>query len=413
MPDIDSKTGQAEAAGCPFSIVRGEDRDPFSIYEEMRPQGPLVWDEIMNGWAVFDYATCVHVETREDLFRNVYVDAPSEVIDVKGGPGNLTVVSGEAHKRLRNFQLKLLSSQAVAAIREANVRPVIDMLVDRIAGDGRADLATALSDQVPVRVIMSLFGLPWQDDALAFDIAHYHEDIATYLGRKFEGGDYYRRADAASKALNAILLPHIRARRDRPADDFISRVWLGAPDFYGDITEETVLSICRELFFGGGDTTTHAISNALWLMLTRADLRAVIATDRGQSLTRFIEEMLRLYGSVQYRFRIAYQACELGGRAVQKDQLLILLHAAANRDPARYDDPASVSLERRPASDHLTFNKGPRGCIGAALARTEINLTLQATLDRLPNVRLDPDAEPPAFRSLFFRSFRPLHVLFD
>jgi cytochrome P450 len=397
---------------CPFSVADTNDKDPFELYEQIRPAGPLVWDETMQGWAVFDYENCTYIESNENLFRNVYVNAPAEVIEVKGGPGNLTVVSGEPHAKLRSFQLKLLSPRAMLTIRDANVHPVIDFLMGRIVNEGRADLTSQFADQIPVRVIMSLFGMPWQDDGVARSIAHHHEAIATYLGRKFEAGDYFVRAKAASDALNALLLPYVRARRDDPREDFISRIWLGAPDFYGDIAEATVLSICRELFFAGGDTSAHAISNALHLYLTREDLRALVMQDRGQSLTSFIEETMRLYGSVQYRFRVANQDCVIGGVNVRQNQLLILLHAAANRDPAHYAQPSSVDLARRPPADHLAFNRGPRTCLGASLARTEINLALQAVMDRLPAVRLDPAAEAPRFRSLFFRSFRPLNVVF-
>jgi cytochrome P450 len=116
---------------------------------------------------------------------------------------------------------------------------------------------------------MSLFGMDWQEDGVARSIAQHHETIATYLGRKFEAGEVHARAKQASTALNALLLPYVRERRDGQGEDFISRIWQGAPQFYGDIDEATVLSICRELFFAGGDTTAHAIANALYLYLTR------------------------------------------------------------------------------------------------------------------------------------------------
>jgi cytochrome P450 len=403
----------SEPNPCPFSVANTNDVDPFSLYEQIRPAGPLVWDEGMKGWAVLDYENCAYIETNEDLFRNAYVGAPAEVIEIKGGPGNLTVVSGEPHAKLRNFQVKLLSPRAMLTIREDNVRPVVEFLMARIAAKGRADLTAGFGDQIPVRVIMSLFGMDWQEDGVARSIAQHHEAIATYLGRKFEAGEVHARAKQASAALNALLLPYVRERRDGQGKDFISRIWQGAPQFYGDIDEATVLSICRELFFAGGDTTAHAIANALYLYLTRHDLRGVINADRGQPLSSFIEETMRLYGSVQYRFRVANQDCVIGNVNVRKDQVLILLHAAANRDPVHYANPVNVDLNRRPPADHLAFNRGPRTCLGASLARTEINLALQAVMDRLPTMRFDPAAEQPRFRSLFFRSHRPLNVVYD
>ena len=107
-----------EPKQCLFSVANTNDVDPFPLYEQIRPDGPLVWDEGMKGWAVLDYGNCAYIETNENLFRNAYVGAPAEVIEIKGGPGNLTVVSGESHAKLRNFQVKLLSPRAMLTIRE-------------------------------------------------------------------------------------------------------------------------------------------------------------------------------------------------------------------------------------------------------------------------------------------------------
>jgi cytochrome P450 len=116
---------------------------------------------------------------------------------------------------------------------------------------------------------------------------------------------------------------------------------------------------------------------------------------------------------VQYRFRVANEDGELGGMPVKKNQVLILVNASANRDPAKYQCPADVDLNRRLPKEHLAFNTGPRVCVGAALARAEMEDALNILLDRLPNLRLDPNAETPRFRFHYTRSFRPLNVLFD
>lgn len=93
--------------------------------------------------------------------------------------------------------------------------------------------------------------------------------------------------------------------------------------------------------------------------------------------------------------------------------VLALVHAAANRDPKRFSCPIDIDLDRPRLRDHLAFNVGPRTCVGAGLARTEMHDSIAMLLDRLPNLRLDPSAETPRFSSLFMRSWRPLHVLFD
>jgi cytochrome P450 len=89
------------------------------------------------------------------------------------------------------------------------------------------------------------------------------------------------------------------------------------------------------------------------------------------------------------------------------------VHAAANRDPKKFACPVDIDLGRSRLKDHLAFNFGPRACVGAGLARAEMHDSIQILLDRLPNLRLDPAAEAPRFGSLFMRSWRPLHVIFE
>jgi cytochrome P450 len=122
---------------------------------------------------------------------------------------------------------------------------------------------------------------------------------------------------------------------------------------------------------------------------------------------------MRVYGSVQYRFRVAASDTRIGEADVKAGDMLILVHAAANRDPKKFACPVDVDLDRPRLRDHLAFNVGPRTCVGAGLARVEMHDSIQILLDRLPKLRLDPGAEPPRFSSLFMRSWRPLHVLFD
>lgn len=397
----------------PFTIRAFENLEPWAAYDELRAKGPLVWDDVMNGWVVFDYASCALIETNEDRFRNAYVGVPPIIVQVKGGRSNITLTSGEEHMRIRRFLLKLFTPPLLEIYRERHVKPIIAMLLDRIVAKGRADLCADLGDQIPPRVIAALLGLDWRDDHLIEQILHLHEKIMVFLGTKFSGEEAAKEALKTSQAINDILLPNIRKTREHPGDDFISRVWREAPTEYGEMDEDTVLGICRELFLGGADTTVHGIANCFYLMFTNPEVRAAITADRKGALSAAVEEAMRLYGSVMYRFRVANEDCVIAGQEVKANQALILLHSSANRDAARFGCPHAADLSRKPLTDHLAFNKGPRACIGIGLARIEMRDTLDAVLDRLPNVRLDPSAEPPHFASLFMRSWRPLHVLFD
>jgi cytochrome P450 len=395
------------------TMLSVKDIDPFGFYERLRVRGPLIRDEVMNAWLVLDYAQCRTIESDEARFSNPYANASDLMKRIKGGDSNITLTQGDVHDRLRRFHLRLLSPKAVASYRELHVRPIIEFLVRRIERRGSADLAADYADQLPPRVIAALFGMPWQDDDLVKRILHLHEDVMAWIGMQHATGPLADRAVAAADELNSMLLHYLRLRRDHPADDFASRIWSDAPEYYGNMDEAAALGISREIFLGGSDTTVHALANCFYLLLTRPDLRARVSADRGASLTGFVEESMRVYGSVQYRFRVAANDTRIGNVDVKAGEMLILVHAAANRDPKKFECPVDIDLNRSRLKDHLAFNFGPRACVGAGLARAEMHDSIQILLDRLPNLRLDPTAEAPRFRSLFMRSWRPLHVLFD
>lgn len=410
-----NETLQSLHAATPFSVKNVEDVEPWEYYEAMRGQGPLIWDEAMKAWAVLDFEECAYIEMNEDKFRNPYQGVPDVVVQIKGGGRNITLLSGEEHMRMRRFFLKLMTPPLVEGYRQNQIAPIIEMLIKRIVakGTGKADLCAELGDQIPPRVIAALLGMPWEDDAMVAKILHLHEEIMQVIGTGFATEEIRQKGLRVSAEINDLLLPYIRERKANPRDDFISRVWTGAPsEFEGELTEEDVVAISRELFLGGADTTVHGIANILYLLLTNPEIRASIEADRKTVLPIAVEESMRLYGSVMYRFRVANEDCTIGNAEVKKDQRLILLHSAANRDPEKYGCPHMAELNRKPAADHLAFNKGPRSCVGMGLARAEMRDTVAAVLDNLPNVQLDATAEPPIFKSLFMRSWRPLNVSF-
>lgn len=385
---------------------------PYPFYAQTRAKAPLVWDESMRGWLVTSYDICREIEMREDLYRHPYYDASPELIEIKGGR-TITVLQGPEQTKMHRFLLGLFIPRTVEQYRELHLKPIVRGLLDRFVSAGRADITRAYTDQVPPRVIMSLLAMQWDDEELVRRVLDLHDDVMAWIGMQNRGGDATAKARAASRELNEMLLPYIRSRRDNPGDDLISRVWSEGSYALENINEADALATCREMFLAGSDTTVHALANALYILLTQPDIMEAVRADRGKALTAFADEVLRLYGSVQYRFRVANQDGEFGGVPFKKDQVFILINAAANRDPAKFPDPDQVKLDRPGLKDHLAFNKGPRTCVGAALARAEIIDSVDLLLDRVDNLRLDPDAEPPTFRFHYTRSFRPLHVLFD
>lgn len=407
---------KSAAERCPagLSMLSTADDDPHSFFDRLRGGSALYWDQGLKGWLVLSYELCRKVLVSENLFRHPYADADSALIEIKGGPRNITVLQGAEHQRMHRFVAQLFSPLNIKMYRERHIRPMADWLVDRMLEHGTADLAADFAEQLPPRVFMSLFGMDQPSDAAVGKVRGLHEAIMRWAGgRQFLGDEATVEARAASFELNSLLLPLIRARREVSRDDLMSRLWAEAPGILEDFTEADLLATARELYLAGSDTTVHALANAFHVLLVEPEIRRAVEADRGAALDTFIEEVMRTLGSVQYRFRIANQDIELAGQQIRKNDMLVVVNAAANRDPEKYACPAEINFNRASPRDHLAFNAGPRTCVGAPLAREELRIAIELVLDRLPGLRLDPSAERPRFMGFFTRSFRPLHVLFE
>lgn len=396
------------------SLLSTKDKVPHAFYEALRAKGRVHWDEQMKGWLALGYEECKYVLSNEDVFRHPYADADATMVEVKGGVRNITVLQGEEHDRMHRYVMQMFSPRNMSLYIDQHIVPTTDYLIGRFENDGKAELFDQFCKQLPCRTFMSLFGMDSRDDDFLHHVMELHDTIMEWAGgRHYLGPEVTERALAASRELNHILVPYIRLSRENPRDDLLGRLWSEAPGLFDDVTEEDMIAICRELYLAGSDTTVLAMANAIHMLLTDGELfRTVAADPRGAVMGNFIEEVMRTHGSVEYRYRIANRDVELGGAQIAKNQVVFTINAAANRDPEHYSEPGAVDLQRQRPRDHLAFNIGPRICVGAGLARAEMRIGLASLIERLPGLRLDPAAQPPAFTGFFTRAYRPLHVLF-
>lgn len=398
---------------CPMgeSVVDFSDRDPFGFYEELRLQGSPTWDEKANAWLVHDFHQCLDAERDESRFANAYVFADPIVKEIKGGGANITLSRDDAHVKLRRFHFKLLSAANIECYRRNHVAPVLEAALARLDGRATAELAAEYASIIPARVICSLLGMPIDDDSMVAEILDCNNAIVAFIASGYRDTGLRDAALKASHRLNEMLLPYVQRRRDNPADDFISRVWTDAPEFGVPMDDAAAMGVCRELFFAGSDTTVHGIANALFLILAEPELKRRIQAGSAADLAALVEESLRLMNVVQFRHRFCLADTQVGDVTVKTGEMIILLHAAANRDPDQFPCPAEVDLDRPEPTGHLAFARGTRSCVGSALARAEIRDAIRQILGRFPELRLDPSAEPPSFRALYMRSMAPLNVV--
>ncbi len=376
-----------------------ETLDPYPDWKQARAECPVGKRSLFGG-------ETVRVVLREDVEAVLRQDElfSSSINQDTMGPYMGTVLlgkNGKEHTSYRNLVSHAFRASALERWDRELIRPTIEALLDAVAPRGRADLVRDVTSQYPVQVIAGIIGVPVQDHARFHAWA---EDI--------NGGPLHpERGLAASRAMREYLTPIVEDRKRNPRDDVISDIATAEVDGQR-LDDEHIYGFLRLLMPAGAETTFRAMGNCLAALLTRpAELERV---RRDRSLVpRAIEETLRWETSVTMVSRIATRDTELRGCPIQKGTSVAALVASANRDEAVYADADTWDLDRELPEPHLSFGWGRHLCLGMHLARLELRVGLNAILDRLPNLRLDPEAPPPQITGLAFRGPEALPVLFD
>ncbi len=312
----------------------------------------------------------------------------------------ILAMDGKEHRSYRNLVATAFRASQLDRWDETLIRPSIDALLDEIAPLGRADLVRDITSRYPVRVICGIVGVPVEDSA---QFHQWAEQINT-------GPMHPEVGMHASRAMREYLEPLVADRREHHRGDLLSDLVHAEVD--GEqLSEERLYGFLRLLLPAGAETTFRVMGNALAVLLVHEDVRARVLEDRSL-LPALIEETLRWESSVTQVSRVAARDTEIGGCPIPKGSPLAVLTASANHDETRYEHPEEFDLDR-PVQVHMAFGTGQHQCLGMHLARLELRVGLEVILDRLPNLRLDPDAEPPLIQGLAFRGPTTLPVLFD
>lgn len=406
-------TDDLRQSGCPMSLKTMAGRDPYATYEAMRAYGDVVWDDGMKAWLVLSADGCRELmKTDLDALRFWTKDLGDIARDIQG-VSSLTLLEGEPHRGLHTWWLQQYSAAEMERLRLPGVRPLVNSLIDRFIAAGRAELVENYARLLPIRAIAMVMDLPWQDEDWIAELQETMKPIEVFFNYSMAGdAAIVANARAAGKKLEGLLLPFVESRHAGTGDDVISRLSRNAPALVPGWEIGDTLSNIRHMLFAGSGTTTHALASTFYLLLTEPGLSDQVSAGGDKAVRTLVEESLRLHGPVHYRSRRANRDFTLAGTTVRADDPVISMQSAANRDPSRYAQPERVDLGRPNPRDHIAFNYGPRTCVGANLARVEVQESVRAVLKRLPGLRLDTDAPPPEFGGLQLRDFRPLHVLF-
>jgi cytochrome P450 len=406
----------AEAVYDPFDEFNraqagmGRVRNPYRRYAELRSRGPvhkLAVKELLG-------TTLVAPGMPEDIWVAVSHDAVARVLldgetfSSRGYGRSMGLVMGRTilemdepeHSRYRGLIQKAFTKRALDRWEHELVRPVVNALVDRFAARGHADLVRELTFPFPVAVIAGMIGLDEAD----------HRDFHRWAVELISIAIDPMRGMQASQKLRDLFARVLAERRRAPREDLMSVLAHAELDGVR-LDDEAIFAFLRLLAPAGAETTYRSSSNLLFGLLTNPEQLDALRRDRSL-MPQAIEEGLRWECPLTGIMRTATRDVEIGGVTIPEGAVVSVNLGAANRDETRYENPDAFDIHR-PQRAHLAFAFGPHRCLGMHLARMETAVALNALLDRLPGLRLDPAAEDVHITGLTFRSPLALPVLFE
>jgi cytochrome P450 len=370
--------------------------DPYSVYRRLRRDQPVLAMQTIMGvsYLVTRYDDVLTVLRNAALYSS---RANGRGIGIVMGR-TILEMEGKEHVRQRNIVAPFFTGKALKGDLPEVIAGLAHRLIDRIAAEGRAELVSDFTFTFPLRVMAHIIGIPIQDHA---EFHRWALDLVSV-------GDDPPRGFAAAQAIVDYLRPVLHQRLAEPGTDLLSRLVHAEVDGQR-LTEEEVLSFLRLLLPAGAETTYRLLGSMLFALLTHPAQLEEVRADRAK-LDLVTDETLRWEAPVQYVSRETTAPAVLSGVEIPEGVLLSVAVGSANRDENHYPDPDRFDVHRR-HDDHLAFGFGQHFCAGSHLAALEARLALNALLDRLPDLRLEPGHESQVV-GLAFRSPNRLPVLF-
>lgn len=366
-------------------------QNPYPAYERMRALGPAVYWEDYGFWCLtgFDDVNALlrdrrfgrdvlHVTTRAALGWPEIPEHVRPFYDVEAH--SLLEREPPAHTRLRTLVNRAFVSRAIERLRP-RVEALANDLIDGFEADGQVDLLSRFATPIPVIVIAELLGVPTDMADRLLDWSH--RMVAMYqFNRTRETEDD---AVAATQAFTGFMRGYVDERRRRPADDLISHL-IAAEEAGEKLSTDELITTCILLLNAGHEATVHAIGNGVKAML-EAGVDAGLAFRNPQSTETLVEELIRYDAPLHLFTRYALQDVEIHGVRLALGERIGLLLGAANRDPARFAQADRLVPDRADVAS-VSFGAGIHFCVGAPLARLELQAALPVLFRRLPGLRL-------------------------
>ena len=352
--------------------------DPWSKYEELRSSCPVAHTDAHGGfWVLSKYDDVVRVAKDDVTFSSV----PTTVIP-DSGVYNLIPLQSDPPD-VQRYRMALMPYFSAGALQQyaPRVRQFTSDCIDAFIERGHCELVTELANPVPSMTALEFIG---------FDPADWHDFAGPLHQLSFSPGGSEGRRQALEDIgrMDERITLAIDSRRDTPRDDAISNLITYQKDGVR-FSENELHGLVKMLLFGGLDTTMAAASNALLYLSEHQDLRQRLIDDPAL-IPKAVDEFLRFEAPVHAFARNVMADTEIGGQSIRAGERVYMLWASANRDPDQFEDPDEVNFDRKP-NRHLTFGIGAHRCLGAQLARIELQIMLEEILRRIPDFHIDLD----------------------
>ncbi|MGI9578111.1 MAG: cytochrome P450 [Microthrixaceae bacterium] len=353
------------------------ERDP--LLDELRATPGLTYDERNELWLVARHEDICAASSDPSVFSNAggvtYFDAV---------PLSFVTMDPPEHGRLRRIVSRQFTPRMVAELRD-QTRQLTESALDTVEGEGEFDFVESIAAPVTLAVIAQMVGMPAGDLG---QIKTWTDDMMDASGRLEEPGMLEQATDSYV-AWAAYVDEQVEKRLSAPGDDLLSRL-AHADDERLD--REELALFTTALMVAGNETTRHTSSRGVEVLAEHPEQRARFARDP-QCRRSAVEEILRWSTVVRAFMRTIATDTVLAGTELSVGDRLVLLYPSANRDESVFEDPFTFDITRDP-NPHLAFGIGTHYCLGAGLARMEIDVILGAVYERYPDLAPLPGTEP-------------------
>jgi cytochrome P450 len=367
--------------------------DPYAFFGALREHEPVHYDAAHKSWLITRYedvaAGFLDRGLSSDRVASIYASKLSDA-QREARAATFSVLSDwmvfkdpPDHTRLRNLVKLAFTPRAVQALAP-RVIEIVEQILD-LPPAGTIDVVRDIAFPIPAMVIAEMLGVPAEDRDR---FRGWSNAASTVIFEAVRDDGDRRRAQEGLVALSEYLQDLVRRYRARPRDNIISAL-VRARENDDTLSEGEVVNTCLLLLFGGHETTTNLIANGFLALIGRPDQRALLREDPAL-VSAAVEELNRFDGPAKMVVRRAAEDLELRGRHIAAGDRVLLVTCAANRDPRRFDDPDRLDL-RRSENRHVAFGFGIHYCLGAPLARLEVQTALPRVLARLTDPAIEPD----------------------